>query len=77
MAFMQIAIGAIGVGVILIVAFLVIAQVRFIMPSAEAINDSNFTAGLASTQATVIAGFGLIAIGVLVVGAFGIVNIFK
>jgi len=77
MAFMQIAIGAIAIGVILIVAFLVIAQVRFLMPSAAEINDSNFSTGLENTQATVIAGFGLIAIGVLVVGAFGIVNIFR
>jgi len=76
MAFMQIAIGAIGIGVILIVAFLVIAQVKVLMPSDAEINDTNFTESLANTQSVVIAGLGLLGIGVIVVAAFGIVNIF-
>ena len=72
--FMQIAIGAIGIGVVLMVGYLVIAQVRAALPTST---DANVTAGLASTQATVFAGFGLIAVGIIVLAAFGLINIFK
>ena len=72
--FMQISIGAIGIGVVLMVGYLVIAQVRAALP---ATTDGNVTAGLASTQATVFAGFGLIAVGIIVLAAFGLINIFK
>jgi len=72
--FMQIAIGAIGIGVVLMVGYLVIAQVRAALPASA---DGNVTAGLASTQATVFAGFGLIAVGIIVLAAFGLINIFK
>jgi len=72
--FMQIAIGAIGIGVVLMVGYLVIAQVRAALPAST---DGNVTAGLASTQATVFAGFGLIAVGIIVLAAFGLINIFK
>jgi len=77
MAFMQIAIGAIGIGVVIMIAYLVIAQVRDTMPSAEEINDTNFTNSLESSQATVIAGLGLLGVGVIIVAAFGLINIFK
>ena len=72
--FMQIAIGAIGIGVVLMVGYLVIAQVRAALPTTD---DGNVTQGLASTQATVFAGFGLIAVGIIVLAAFGLINIFK
>jgi len=72
--FMQIAIGAIGIGIVLMVGYLVIAQVRAALPAST---DGNVTAGLASTQATVFAGFGLIAVGIIVLAAFGLINIFK
>jgi hypothetical protein len=72
--FMEIAIGAIGIGVVLMVGYLVIAQVRAALPAST---DGNVTAGLASTQATVFAGFGLLAVGVIVLAAFGLINVFK
>ena len=72
--FMQIAIGAIGIGVVLMVGYIVIAQVRAALPSST---DGNVTAGLNSTQSTVFAGFGLIAVGIIVLAAFGLINIFK
>ena len=72
--FMEIAIGAIGIGIVLMVGYLVIAQVRAALPAST---DGNVTAGLASTQATVFAGFGLIAVGIIVLAAFGLINIFK
>jgi hypothetical protein len=33
--------------------------------------------GMDSTQATVFAGFGLIAVGIIVLAAFGLINIFR
>lgn len=72
--FMEIAIGAIGIGVVLMVGYLVIAQVRAALPDT---GDGNVTAGLASTQATVFAGFGLIAVGIIVLAAFGLINVFR
>jgi len=81
--FMQIAIGAIGIGVVLMVGYLVIAQVRAAMPTisgdttAANLTNANITEGMASTQATVFAGFGLVAVGIIVLAAFGLINIFK
>jgi len=84
--FMEIAIGAIGIGVVLMVGYIVVAQVRAALPtdltyqlangtSVSAAGDIN--AGLSSTQSTVFAGFGLIAVGIIVLAAFGLINIFK
>ena len=84
--FMQIAIGAIGIGVVLMVGYLVIAQVRAALPtnlqyqnaSGDLVDASgDISAGLGSTQATVFAGFGLIAVGIIVLAAFGLINIFQ
>ena len=72
--FMEIAIGAIGIGIVLMVGYIVIAQVRAALPTST---DDNVTEALASTQATVFAGFGLIAVGIIVLAAFGLINIFK
>jgi hypothetical protein len=72
--FMQIAIGAIGIGIVLMVGYLVIAQVAAALPTSA---DANTTAGIASTKATVFAGFGLIAVGIIVLAAFGLINVFK
>jgi hypothetical protein len=77
--FMQIAIGAIGIGIVLMVGYLVIAQVRAALPTSGLTDtvEGNVTAGLDSTQATVFAGFGLVAVGIIVLAAFGLINIFK
>jgi hypothetical protein len=72
--FMEIAIGAIGIGIVLMVGYLVVAQVRAALPASA---DPNVTAGLNSTQATVFAGFGLIAVGIIVLAAFGLINVFR
>jgi len=73
--FMQIAIGAIGIGIVLMVGYLVIAQVRAALPTDTL--DNTTTDGLDATQATVFAGFGLIAVGIIVLAAFGLINVFK
>jgi len=97
--FMQIAIGAIGIGVVLMVGYLVIAQVRGALPVPQIsnpcygtnltgdcaggdntsllINDPGYVSGITGTQATVFAGFGLLAVGIIVLAAFGLINIFK
>jgi len=77
--FMQIAIGAIGIGIVLMVGYLVIAQVRAALPITGLAADvaANVTAGLNSTQQTVFAGFGLIAVGIIVLAAFGLIQVFQ
>jgi hypothetical protein len=71
--FMEIAIGAIGVGIVLMVGYLVVAQVKAALP----VVDANVTAALNSTQNTVFAGFGLLAVGIIVLAAFGLINVFR
>jgi len=97
--FMEIAIGAIGIGIVLMVGYLVVAQVKSAMPTLYVDNpcyglplngsctggdntslliaDTTVTTGLNSTQATVFAGFGLIAVGIIVLAAFGLINVFR
>lgn len=99
--FMQIAIGAIGIGIVIMVGYLVIAQVRQALPtpqvsnpclganasapgdcfgednSSTLIDDSSYVDGVGNTESTVFAGFGLIAVGIIVLAAFGLINIFK
>jgi len=72
---MQIAIGAIGIGIVLMVGYLVIAQVRAALPTDDLTNETKD--GMDATQSTVFAGFGLIAVGIIVLAAFGLINIFK
>jgi len=72
---MKVAIGAIGIGVALMVGYLVIAQVRSSLPTT--INDTNLTTSMNNSQATIFAGFGLLAVGIIVLSAFGLINIFK
>ena len=71
--FMEIAIAAIGIGIVLMVGYLVVAQVKAALP----VVDANVTAALNATQATVFAGFGLLAVGIIVLAAFGLINVFK
>ena len=71
--FLEIAIGAIGIGVVLMVGYLVIAQVRAALPVTDNVTD----AAMDATQATVFAGFGLIAVGIIVLAAFGLISVFK
>ena len=73
--FMEIAIGAIGIGIVLMVGYLVIAQVRAALPTDGLSTET--TEGMDATQATVFAGFGLVAVGIIVLAAFGLINIFK
>jgi len=124
--FMQIAIGAIGIGIVLMVGYIVVSQVQTALPTASTIQVANdcyglvgtdlsagttcinssvstytaatcgttnltsynataivdcpnvgYTTGTASVQVTVFAGFALIAVGIIVLAAFGLINVFK
>lgn len=119
--FMEVAIGAIGIGIVLMVGYVIVSQVKTALPStvqmqivnpcygkllndttycnASTISDAtygtitgpltdnssalitvtnnNVGTGLSSTMVTVFAGFSLIAVGIIVLAAFGLINIFK
>lgn len=72
---MQIAIGAIGIGVVLMVGYLVIAQVKSALVNST--TDNLTKTKMAETQTTVFAGFGLIAVGIIVLAAYGLISVFQ
>jgi len=110
---MEIAIGAIGIGVVLMVGFIIVSQVRNSLPVPQAqyanaclnspLNDTTFcnttavscgpisdntsafvtcanegyVSGTSGVQVTIFAGFGLVAVGIIVLAAFGLINIFR
>ena len=126
--FMEVAIGAIGIGIVLMVGYLIVAQVRAALPASDIeaayanqclgligsnqtgaachgstlnntwygsncgteVNLTGFNttqtitctnqgleSGLTSAQTTVFAGFGLVAVGIIVLAAFGLITIFR
>ena len=79
--FMQIAIGAIGIGIVLMVGYLIIAQVKAALTTSttglSAGELANITTAMRHTQSTVFAGFALVAVGIIVLAAFGLINIFQ
>ena len=81
--FIEIAVGAIGIAIVLMVGYIVVSQVKAAIPASQgswngsvyiATNVSN---GMTGIMTTAFAGFGLIAVGIIVLSAFGIVQIFK
>lgn len=87
--FMQVAVGAIGIGIILMVGYIVVSQVRVALPTSLQYYEwngtenvlvdasANMSSSLGATQATVFAGFGLVAVGIIVLAAFGLINVFR
>jgi high-affinity nickel permease len=77
--FMEVAITAIGIAIVLMVGYLVIAQVRAALPltNLNANVSGNVSAGWDSVQSTAFAGLGLIAVGIIVLAAFALVSIFR
>lgn len=72
--FMDIAVAAIGIGVVVMVGYLVVYNVKTALP---VVNDSATTTGIANAQTTVYAGFALVAVGIIVLAAFGLISVFK
>ena len=111
--FMEIAITAIGIGIVLMVGFILIGQVKNALPvptrqydnacyghlinsttycNTTAIacgpttdntslyltcTDQGYVSGVSGTQTTLFAGFGLVAVGIIVLAAFGLISVFK
>jgi len=116
--FMQIAIGAIGVAIVLFVGYIIVAQVRTALPSSTSVgyvnscynhnlsesvcttvtatscanstggttdntsyimqcSNGGYTSGTNSAMTTVFAGFGLVAVGIIVLAAFGLIQVFQ
>lgn len=124
--FMEIAVGAIGIGVVLLVGYIVVSQVRTALPSSATVSIQNqcvglvgtdvssgttcynvstayygaecgaatdlagsntsafvtcpnigYATGTSSVQAVVFAGFALVAVGIIVLAAFGLISVFK
>lgn len=119
--FMEVAIGAIGIGIVLMVGYIVVSQVRTALPSSSTVQVNNpcyghslgdvtycnasslttlggesvpgpltdntssflsvsnqgFTSGTGSVEVTVFAGFALVAVGIIVLAAFGLISVFK
>jgi hypothetical protein len=73
--FMQIAVGAIGIGIVVMIGYLVIAQVKSSLPTAG-LSDAA-TNGIGNAEVTVYAGFALVSVGIIVLAAFGLISIFR
>jgi hypothetical protein len=78
MAFMAVAIGVIGVAVAVMIGYLVVAQIQSTMPTGAAGSAvANISAAMDTTRSTVFAGFSLLAVGIIVLAAFGLIQIFQ
>ena|SRR3990167_7445191 len=119
--FMEIAIGAVGIAIILMVGYIVLSNVRTALPSSSTVwvrnpcqgsylnntaqcnlttytdtvygsipgpisdnsstliqvANTGYTSGTTAALTTVFAGFSLIAVGIIILAAFGLINIFK
>ena len=97
--FMEIAVAAIAIGIVVMIGYIVISQVKSALPTpqianpcynkpltgecaggdntSQLIDDETFVTGVSGTQTTVYAGFALVAVGIIVLAAFGLISIFK
>ena len=112
--FLEVAIGAIGVGVILMVGFVIVSQIRTSLPASSLtqyqnecqgyyLNDTTYCnttavhcgpvadnsfafvfctnreylAGTGVVEVTIFAGLGLVAVGIIVMAAFALINVFR
>jgi hypothetical protein len=73
--FLEIAIAAIGIGVVVMVGYLVVYNVKAALPTDTA--DNATVEGIDAAQTTVYAGFALVAVGIIVLAAFGLISVFK
>lgn len=74
-SFAEIAVGAIGIGVTVMVGYLVVAQVKSSLNSST--TDATAQKGMTDAQTTIFAGFGLIAVGIIVLAAYGLISVFS
>ena len=69
--FMQIAVSAVGIGVVLMVGYMVLGNVN------DVLKTSSTNSTLPNLSSTVFAGSGLVAVGIVVLLAFGLLSIFR
>lgn len=102
--FLDIAIAAIGIGVVVMIGYLIIYNVKEALPTPLIVNpcygyalnatectgytdntsthitDPGFAStadGITTAQTTIFAGFALVAVGIIVLAAFGLISVFK
>jgi len=73
--FLDIAISAIGIGVLVMVGYLIVYNVKSALPLSSL--DNQTTTGIENAQTTVYAGFALVAVGIIVLAAFGLLSVFR
>jgi ABC-type Na+ efflux pump permease subunit len=73
--FLDIAVAAIGIGVIVMVGYLIVYNVKAALPLSG--TDNATQTGVANAQTVVYAGFALVAVGIIVLAAFGLISVFK
>lgn len=71
--FLQVAVTAIGIGVVVMVGYVVVQEVR----DALTVSDTATNDSINDAKDTVFSGFSLIVIGIIVLAAFGLVSIFR
>lgn len=73
--FMTIATAAIGIGIVVMVGYLVITNIMSV-PGMEQELNSTMIGGV-SASSMIMPGFALVAVGIIVLAAFGLLNVFK
>lgn len=102
--FIQVAIAAIGIGIAVMIGYMILAETRNSLPDVQitnpcldtpnnnstaypdcfgqdntsaTISNEAYTSGLSSTQDVAFSGLSLVALGVIVIAAFGLVAVFN
>lgn len=73
--FLQIAVAAIGIGIVVMIGYLVTAETRNALGTTA--TELNISTDLDNAQETVFSGFRLVAVGVIVLAAFGLIAVFS
>lgn len=73
--FLQIAVAAIGIGIVVMIGYLVTAETRNALGTTA--SELNISDDLNDAQETVFSGFRLVAVGVIVLAAFGLIAVFS
>lgn len=66
-------VGIIAVGIALMIGYLVVYKVVDALP----VTDSDTNASINSAKSTVFAGFGLVGVGIIVLAAFSLIQVFR
>jgi len=66
-------VGIIAVGIALMIGYLVVYKVVDALP----VTDSDTNESINSAKSTVFAGFGLVGVGIIVLAAFSLIQVFR